>query len=174
MDEAGHVRRTSAPPESPQRSAVLVAAVAALIVIVRLDADWGADLPVELLYLPALAALAWFAPASAAFLAALLAAAVPALLEFAGWPGARALAPAEIAFRLFGFVAVVYAAVRARARWRGLLDLSHEDSLTGLLHHGAFTDAVRHELARQRRVDGWFTGDQTHYALIARYREPFG
>jgi hypothetical protein len=26
------------------------------------------------------------------------------------------------------------------------------------------------ELARQRGVDGWFTGDQTHYASIARYR----
>jgi hypothetical protein len=26
------------------------------------------------------------------------------------------------------------------------------------------------ELARTRRVDGWYTGDQTHFARIARYR----
>jgi hypothetical protein len=30
-------------------------------------------------------------------------------------------------------------------------------------------DAVR-ELARQRRVDGWFTCNHTHYARIAHYR----
>ena len=26
------------------------------------------------------------------------------------------------------------------------------------------------ELARTRRVDGWYTGDQTHYARVASYR----
>ena len=26
------------------------------------------------------------------------------------------------------------------------------------------------ELARVRRVDGWFTSDHTHYARVARYR----
>jgi hypothetical protein len=30
-------------------------------------------------------------------------------------------------------------------------------------------DAVR-DLARDRGVDGWYTGDQTHYAQVARYR----
>lgn len=30
-------------------------------------------------------------------------------------------------------------------------------------------DAVR-ELARQRRVDGWFTCNHTHYACVAHYR----
>lgn len=35
-----------------------------------------------------------------------------------------------------------------------------------------YSDAIRtvRELARQLRVDGWFTGDQTHYARIASYR----
>jgi hypothetical protein len=26
------------------------------------------------------------------------------------------------------------------------------------------------ELARSRRVDGWYTGDQTHYARVASFR----
>ena len=30
-------------------------------------------------------------------------------------------------------------------------------------------DAAR-DLARERGVDGWYTGDQTHYAQVARYR----
>ncbi|HJR60457.1 MAG TPA: hypothetical protein VJ813_13680 [Vicinamibacterales bacterium] len=28
------------------------------------------------------------------------------------------------------------------------------------------------ELARQRGVDGWYTGDQTHYAQVVRHRAP--
>jgi hypothetical protein len=35
-----------------------------------------------------------------------------------------------------------------------------------------YRDAIRkvRDLARERRVDGWYTGDQTHYAQVARYR----
>jgi hypothetical protein len=35
-----------------------------------------------------------------------------------------------------------------------------------------YRDAIERvgELARQQEVDGWFTGDQTHYAQVARYR----
>ena len=35
-----------------------------------------------------------------------------------------------------------------------------------------YSDAIRkvRELARKRHVDGWYTGDQTHYAQVARYR----
>jgi hypothetical protein len=37
-----------------------------------------------------------------------------------------------------------------------------------------YRDAIERvgELARQQEVDGWFTGDQTHYAQVARYRAP--
>jgi hypothetical protein len=35
--------------------------------------------------------------------------------------------------------------------------------------HEEAVDAGR-EIARQRRVDGWFTCDHTHYARIARHR----
>jgi type II secretory pathway component GspD/PulD (secretin) len=28
------------------------------------------------------------------------------------------------------------------------------------------------ELARQLGVDGWYTGDQTHYAQVAKFRKP--
>jgi hypothetical protein len=28
------------------------------------------------------------------------------------------------------------------------------------------------ELARQLGVNGWYTGDQTHYAQVAKYRKP--
>lgn len=37
---------------------------------------------------------------------------------------------------------------------------------------GRYPDAiekVRH-LARERGVDGWYTGDQTHYAQVAQFR----
>lgn len=35
-----------------------------------------------------------------------------------------------------------------------------------------YADAIRkvRDFARERRVDAWYTGDQTHYAPIARYR----
>ena len=35
-----------------------------------------------------------------------------------------------------------------------------------------YSDAIRkvRAFARQRQVDGWYTGDQTHYAQVARYR----
>ena len=39
---------------------------------------------------------------------------------------------------------------------------------TARRHHDA-VHVVR-ELARERRVDGWFTCDQTHYVRIARHR----
>lgn len=37
-----------------------------------------------------------------------------------------------------------------------------------------YSDAIRkvRDLARARQVDGWYTGDQTHYAQVARYRTP--
>ena len=35
-----------------------------------------------------------------------------------------------------------------------------------------YSEAIEHvqELARTRRVDGWYTCDHTHYARVARYR----
>jgi hypothetical protein len=35
-----------------------------------------------------------------------------------------------------------------------------------------YSDAIERvrELARTRRVDGWYTCDQTHFARVARYR----
>jgi len=35
-----------------------------------------------------------------------------------------------------------------------------------------YPDAIEtvRDLARERRVDGWYTGDHTHYAQVARYR----
>jgi hypothetical protein len=37
-----------------------------------------------------------------------------------------------------------------------------------------YLEAIDHvrELACQRGVDGWYTCDQTHYALVARHRAP--
>ena len=37
---------------------------------------------------------------------------------------------------------------------------------------GRYPDAIEkvRDLARERRVDGWYTGDHTHYAQVARYR----
>jgi hypothetical protein len=37
---------------------------------------------------------------------------------------------------------------------------------------GRYAEAIEtvRELARQRGVDGWYTGDQTHYVRVARYR----
>lgn len=37
---------------------------------------------------------------------------------------------------------------------------------------GRYPDAIEavRDLARERGVDGWYTGDQTHYAQVARYR----
>jgi len=37
---------------------------------------------------------------------------------------------------------------------------------------GRYPDAIEavRNLARERAVDGWYTGDQTHYAQVARYR----
>jgi hypothetical protein len=34
-----------------------------------------------------------------------------------------------------------------------------------------YSDAIRkvRDLARERQVDGWYTGDHTHYAQVARY-----
>lgn len=133
---------------------VLVAACTASAALVPVDARWGADLPIELLYLPSLLVLAWHGRARLAFVVALLVAVAPAVLAAAGLPSGREMAAAEIAFRLFGFVAIAYAGERAHGRWLGLLDRSHEDSLTGLLHHGAFADAAARELARQRRSGG--------------------
>jgi len=39
---------------------------------------------------------------------------------------------------------------------------------------GRYPDAIEkvRELARQLGVNGWYTGDQTHYALVAKYRQP--
>jgi aminoglycoside phosphotransferase len=43
------------------------------------------------------------------------------------------------------------------------------DAHATLSHHA---DALRtvESLARQLRVDGWYTGDQTHHARVASYR----
>jgi hypothetical protein len=40
-----------------------------------------------------------------------------------------------------------------------------------VLRYSEAIERVR-ALARQRAVDGWFTGDQTHYAPVARFRVP--
>jgi hypothetical protein len=41
---------------------------------------------------------------------------------------------------------------------------------------GRYPEAIEkvRELARQLGVDGWYTGDQTHYAQVARYRAASG
>ncbi len=43
------------------------------------------------------------------------------------------------------------------------------DSSVTLTRYSAAIERVR-ELARARRVDGWYTSDQTHYARIASHR----
>lgn len=43
------------------------------------------------------------------------------------------------------------------------------DSDVTMTRYSAAIERVR-ELARARRVDGWYTGDQTHYARVANYR----
>ncbi len=43
------------------------------------------------------------------------------------------------------------------------------DSDVTLTRYTAAIERVR-ELARSRRVDGWYTSDQTHFARIASYR----
>jgi hypothetical protein len=39
---------------------------------------------------------------------------------------------------------------------------------------GRYPDAIEtvRELARQLGVNGWYTGDQTHYVLVANHRQP--
>ena len=140
------------PPRRPVRRAlVLMGATLALALVARLDGAWGDRLPIELLYLPALVAIAWHGPMTVALAAALLAASLPELAHHASLPGARDLAPDVVLLRAAAFVVTVVFAIHAHRRWRGLQEESHEDSLTGLLHHGAFADAVRRELLRQQR-----------------------
>jgi hypothetical protein len=43
------------------------------------------------------------------------------------------------------------------------------DSDVTVTRYSAAIERV-HELARTRRVDGWFTSDNTHYARVASYR----
>lgn len=43
------------------------------------------------------------------------------------------------------------------------------DSDDTVTRYSAAIERVR-ELARTRRVDGWFTSDHTHYARVASYR----
>jgi diguanylate cyclase (GGDEF)-like protein len=133
---------------------VVVVALAGLAVVVAIDAARGELLPIELLYLPCVVALGWFGSTWLAAGVALLAAVAPALIHAAGVAGAHEPAPEALALRAVAFVLVAVAATRARRQWTGLLDRSHEDSLTRLLNHGAFEDAVAHELARQRREGG--------------------
>jgi diguanylate cyclase (GGDEF)-like protein len=141
----------SGPAAARDARSLVAVALAVLAVVVAIDAARGDLLPIELLYLPCVIALGWFGSTWPAVGVALLAAVAPALLHAAGVAGAREPALEALALRAVAFVLVVVAAARARRQWTGLLDRSHEDSLTRLLNHGAFEDALAHELARQRR-----------------------
>lgn len=148
---------SAAPP--PTRGARLLdlGSVVWLALAVRADVAWGGELPLEVLYLPCLAVLAWHGRSLLAVSAALACALLPLVLHHASVPDVRAITEEASALRVLAFLGVVGAALVARTRWRTLLDLSHEDPLTGLAHHGAFEDAVRHELARQQRLGGFVT-----------------
>lgn len=141
-------------PASRRRAwGATAAALFWLLLIARADARLAADLPVELLYLPAIAVVAWYTRSAYGYVVAVLAGIAPALIAvLAGTPPVQSVGSA--ALRVAAFVGLVAATLAARARWRELLAMSHTDSLTGLANHGAFSDAVARELARQKRDGG--------------------
>jgi diguanylate cyclase (GGDEF)-like protein len=154
--DAGHARKNPPArlPASRRRAwGATAGALCWLVLIARADARLSADLPVELLYLPAIAAVAWYTRPAWGYVVAVLSAVAPSLLGVvAGTPPGQGVGGA--ALRVAAFVGLVVATLAARARWCELLAMSHTDSLTGLANHGAFSDAVARELARQKRDGG--------------------
>jgi diguanylate cyclase (GGDEF)-like protein len=149
--------RSAPPPLTRTARLVEIASIVWLACTTRADVAWGAHLPLELLYAPGFAVLAWHGRALLAGGAALVCAVLPLALQFTGLEEARTVTAEAAALRTVAFLGVVVVVLAARARWSALLELSHEDPLTGLVHQGAFVDAVGHELARQRRVGGFAT-----------------
>jgi diguanylate cyclase (GGDEF)-like protein len=156
--ETGHLPERTATSGLRRRRRGRVATAAALLwlgAIARADARLAADLPVELLYLPAIAVVAWYTRSAYGYAVAVLAAVAPALIA-AAISVPPTLTVGAGALRVAAFVALIAATLAARVRWRELLAMSHTDSLTGLANHGAFMDAVARELARQQRDGGTF------------------
>lgn len=157
MDRA-HAPEINAPHRPRRRRRAWGATAAALFwlgAIARADTRLAADIPVELLYLPAIAVVAWYTRSVYGYAVAAIAAVAPALIDVA-MAAPPSLTIGAGALRVAAFLALVAATLAARVRWQELLAMSHTDSLTGLANHGAFMDAVARELARQQRDGGTF------------------